>query len=112
MFFALELKLSKTLSGLVYFVLHFFNRGGLRPSYKHGTTYTSPLRVFDNFNSKAKAQATYYLDPLANEPPCLTFGKRELMSTVPGLQAVADNFDSKAKTSATFNFCKTSKVPN
>ena len=33
--------------------------GGLRPLYKYRTKYTSPLRVFDNFNSKAKATATF-----------------------------------------------------
>ena len=54
--FALELKLSKTLRELVYFVLQL--QGGLRPPYKYGTKYTSPLRIFDNFNSKAKTQAT------------------------------------------------------
>ena len=54
--FALELKLSKTLSGLVYFVLQL--SGGLCPPYKYSTKYTNPLRVFDNFNSKAKTQAT------------------------------------------------------
>ena len=56
MVFALELKLSKTLSGLVYFVLQLL--GGLRPPYKYGTKYTSTLRVFDNFDSKAKNIST------------------------------------------------------
>ena len=27
--------------------------------YKYGTKYTSPLRVFDNFNSKAKTIGTF-----------------------------------------------------
>ena len=44
MVFALELKLSKTLRGLVYFVLQL--QWGLRPLYKYGTKYTSPLRFF------------------------------------------------------------------
>ena len=47
MVFALELKWSKTLGGLVYFVPYLY--GG-----RSNTKYTSPLRVFDNFNSKAK----------------------------------------------------------
>ena len=55
--FALELKLSKTLSGLVYFVPYLY--GGPSPPYICNTTYTSPLRVFDNFNSKAKILATF-----------------------------------------------------
>ena len=29
-------------------------RGGFPPRDKYGTKYTSPLRVFDNFNSKVK----------------------------------------------------------
>ena len=29
------------------------------PPHKYGTEYTSPLRVFDNFNSKAKTIATF-----------------------------------------------------
>ena len=33
--------------------------GGLRPPYKYGTKYTSPLRVFDNFNFKAKTIGTF-----------------------------------------------------
>ena len=57
MVFALKLKLSKTLRGLVYFVLQL--QGGLRPPYKYGTKYTSPLGVFDNFNSIAKTIATF-----------------------------------------------------
>ena len=52
----LELNLSKMLSGLMCFLLQ--SKGGLRPQYKYGTKYTSPFRVFDNFNSKAKTQAT------------------------------------------------------
>ena len=51
-FFALELKLSKTLSGLVYFVPLLYE--GRSPPYNCNTKYSSPLRVFDNFNSKAK----------------------------------------------------------
>ena len=47
MVFALELKLSKTLRGLVYFVPYLY--GG-----RSNTKYRSPLRAFDNFNSKAK----------------------------------------------------------
>ena len=57
MVFALESKLSKTLRGLVCFVLQL--SGGLRPLYKYGKKYTSPLRVFDNFNSKAKTIGTF-----------------------------------------------------
>ena len=57
MVFALKLKLSKTLRGLVYFVLQLL--GGLRPPYKYGTEYTSPLRVSDNFNFKAKTIGTF-----------------------------------------------------
>ena len=49
------MKLSKTLRGLVYFVLQLW--GGVWPPYKHSTEYTSPLRVFDNFKSKAKTIA-------------------------------------------------------
>ena len=64
MVFALELKLSKTLRGLVYFVLQLW--GGLRPPYKYGTKYTSPLRVFDNFNSKAKTKATFDFSNIKN----------------------------------------------
>ena len=52
MVFALKLKLSKTLRGLVYFVPYLY--GGRSPPYNCNTKYTSPLRVFDNFNSKAK----------------------------------------------------------
>ena len=40
MVFALELKLSKTLRGLVYFVLQ--SSGWLRPPYKYGTKYKAP----------------------------------------------------------------------
>ena len=53
----LELKLSKTLSGFVYVYCSY--GGGLRPPYKYGTKYTSPLRVFDNFHSKAKIIGTF-----------------------------------------------------
>ena len=59
MVFALELKLSKTLRGLVYFVPYLY--GGRSPPYNCNTKYTSPLRVFDNFNSKAKTIATFNL---------------------------------------------------
>ena len=54
--FALEMKLSKTLSGLVYFVPYLY--GGRSPPYNCNTKYISPLRVFDIFNAKAKTQAT------------------------------------------------------
>ena len=64
MVFALELKLSKTLRGLVYFVLQL--QGGLRPPYKYGTKYTSPLRVFDNFNFKAKTIGTFNFSRIKN----------------------------------------------
>ena len=56
MVFALELKLSKTLRGLVYFVPYLY--GGRSPPYNCNTKYTSLLRVFDNFNSKVKTLAT------------------------------------------------------
>ena len=45
MVFALELKLSKTLRGLVYFVPYLF--GGQSPPNNYNTKYTSPLRDFD-----------------------------------------------------------------
>ena len=66
MVFALELKLSKTLRGLVYFVLQL--QGVLRPPLrnKYGTKCTSPLRVSDNFNSKAKAIATFGVCKIQN----------------------------------------------
>ena len=51
MVFALKLKLSKTLRGLVYFVPYLY--GGRSPPYNCNTKYTSPLRVFDNLNFKA-----------------------------------------------------------
>ena len=57
MVFALKLKLSKTLRGLVYFVPYLY--GGRSPSYNYNTKYTSPLKVFDNFNSKAEKLATF-----------------------------------------------------
>ena len=57
MVFALELKLSKTLRGLVYFVPYLY--GGRSPPYNFNTKYTSPLRVFDNFNFKAKTIGTF-----------------------------------------------------
>ena len=57
MVFALELKLSKTLRGLVYFVPYFYR--GRSPHYNCNTKHTSPLRVFDNFNSNAKTIATF-----------------------------------------------------
>ena len=57
MVFALKLKLSKPLTGLVYFVLQLY--GGLPPSYKYGKKYRSSLRVFDNFNFKAKTIGTF-----------------------------------------------------
>ena len=41
-------------------------RGGLRPSYKYGTDYTRPLRVFDNFNSKAKTIAPSNFSKIKN----------------------------------------------
>ena len=53
MIFALKLKLSKTLRGLVYFVPYLY--GGRSPPYNCNTKYTSPLSVFDNFNFKAKS---------------------------------------------------------
>ena len=58
MVFALELKLSKTLRGLKYFVLSLHR--GRSPPYNCKAKYTSPLRVFDNFNSKAKTIANYF----------------------------------------------------
>ena len=58
MFFALELRLSKTLRGLVYFVPYIY--AGRSPPYNCNTKYTSPLRAFDNFNSKAKTLATFH----------------------------------------------------
>ena len=57
MVFALELKLSKTLRGLVYFVPCLY--GGRGPPYNYNTKYATPLRVFDKFNSKAKTLATF-----------------------------------------------------
>ena len=57
MVFALGLKLSKTLRGLVYFVPYLHR--GRSPPYNCNTKYTSPLRVFVNFNSKAKTIATF-----------------------------------------------------
>ena len=57
MVFALELKLSKTLRGLMYFVPYLYR--GRSPSYNCNTESTSPLRVFDNFNPKAKTLDTF-----------------------------------------------------
>ena len=62
MVFALELKLAKTLRGLVYFVPYLY--GGRSPPYNRNTKYTSPLRVFDNFNSKAKTVGTFNFSQL------------------------------------------------
>ena len=59
MVFALEVKLSKTLKGLVYFVPYLY--GGRSPPYNYNTKYTSPPRVFDtpsihsNFNSNVNS---------------------------------------------------------
>ena len=64
MVLALKLKLSKTLRGLVYFVPYL--HGGRSPPYNCNTKYTSPLRVFANFNSKAKNIATFNLFNIKN----------------------------------------------
>ena len=53
----MELKLSITLSGLVYFVPCSY--GERSPPYNCNTKYTSPVKVVDNFNSKAKTLAIF-----------------------------------------------------
>ena len=71
--FALEFKLSKTLSGLVYFVPYLY--GGRSPP---------PITAIQNTQAHSEFLTTSipkqkprlhknYLDPLVNEPPCLTF---------------------------------------
>ena len=42
-----------------YFQFGTFNFAKRSPPYNFNTKYTSPLRVFDNFNSKAKTIATF-----------------------------------------------------
>ena len=64
MVFALKLKLSKTLRGLVYFVLYLY--GGRSPPYNCNTKYTS-LRVFDNFNFKAKTIGTFNFSKIKSD---------------------------------------------
>ena len=70
--FALELKLSKTLSGLVYSVPYLY--GGRSP----------PITAIQNTKAHSEFLTTSipkqkprlhknYLDPLVNEPPCLDF---------------------------------------
>ena len=65
MVFALELKLSKTLRGLVYFVPYLY--AGRSLPYNCNTKYKSPLRVFDSFNSKAKTIATFNFTNIKSE---------------------------------------------
>ena len=67
MVFTLELKLSRTLRGLVYFVPYLC--GGRSPPYNCNTkcTTVAPLRVFDNFNSKAKTIATFYFSKIKSD---------------------------------------------
>ena len=52
MVFALELRLSKTLKGLVYFVLYLYRWAKI--PHNCNSKFTSLLRVCDKFNSKAK----------------------------------------------------------
>ena len=67
MVFALELKLSKTLRGLVYFVLQLW--GGLRPLYKYGTKTTQAHSDFLTTSIPKQNPRLHkiYLDPLVNE---------------------------------------------
>ena len=57
MVFALELKLSKTLRGLVYFVPYL--HGGRSPPISAIQNTQAPLRVFDDFHFKAKTIGTF-----------------------------------------------------
>ena len=50
MVFALELKLSKSLRGLVHFVLQL--KGGLRHSYKYGSKCTNPAYDLESIFTK------------------------------------------------------------
>ena len=62
--FALELKLSKSLMGLVYFVRYLY--GGRSPTYNYNTKYTSTPRVFDtpssysNFNPNPNSNSNLH----------------------------------------------------
>ena len=70
--FALELKLSKTLSGLVYFVPYLHR--GRSPPYNCHTKYTRPLRILTTSVPKQKPRLhKNYLSLLVNYPTCLTF---------------------------------------
>ena len=82
MVFALELKLSKTMRGLVCFVPYL--QWGAKPPHTCNTKYTSPLRVFGNFNAKAKTLDTFAKLKVPNERYLGSFLKRirKLWTTV------------------------------
>ena len=48
--------------------MHFvpYSYGGRSPRYNYNTKYTSPLRVFDNFNSKAKTLDVFNFAKIKN----------------------------------------------